>query len=96
MKLARKLVVFLGALLIASVCYAGNLFLEGNTQLDRNWGKSYETAKCHQILNPNAGENLRPVTDIEGRVAERIMEEYFKGAPKKKSSSREIGILSIK
>ena len=45
MKLASVLIVVLGALLISSVGYTGNLFLEGDTQLDRNWGKSYELQK---------------------------------------------------
>ena len=93
----KLIIAISGSLMIlASVGCARHFLYQGETQLDCNWGRSYETATYHQILNPNAGENLWPVTGLEGRVGERIMEDYVKGPPKKKASRREIGILAIK
>lgn len=83
-------------MIIPGVSHAGNMFLERETQLDRNWGRSYETAKYLQILNPDAEKNRCPVAGIEGMVGQRIMEGYIKGETKKKSSSNEMGILRFK
>jgi hypothetical protein len=40
------------------------------TLLDKNWGRSVETAKYNQILNPDAGKNLTPVEGLDGKAAE--------------------------
>lgn len=38
--------------------------------LEKNWGKSFESAKNNQILNPDAGKNEEPVVGINGEAAE--------------------------
>ena len=48
----------------------------GTTELDRNWGRSFDTAKSSQILNPDAQKNLDPVVGLGGGAAEMIMEAY--------------------
>lgn len=48
----------------------------GTTELDRNWGRSFDTAKSSQILNPDAQKNLEPVVGLGGGAAEMIMEAY--------------------
>jgi hypothetical protein len=49
---------------------AGNLPEAKRTEiLDTNWGKSVETAKSNQILNPDAGKEPTPVEGLEGTVA---------------------------
>ena len=68
----------------------------GETALDRNWGRSFESAKHQQILNPEAGKNVEPVVGFEGAAEEKIMEGYIAGGRSKKQSSSEIGILTIK
>jgi hypothetical protein len=62
------------------------------TALDRNWGRSLESAKYQQILNPEAGKNLEPVVGLEGPAGEKIMENHIAGEKTKKQSS----ILTIK
>lgn len=64
--------------------------------LDENWGRSFESARYNQILNPEAGKNLEPVVGLEGPAAERIMEGYISGDAKKHKPASEIGILTIK
>ena len=46
---------------------------ENNTPLDKNWGRSYESARYNQILNPEADKNLEPVEGISGPAAEKII-----------------------
>ncbi len=48
----------------------------GTTELDRNRGRSFDTAKSSQILNPDAQKNLEPVVGLGGGAAEMIMEAY--------------------
>jgi hypothetical protein len=49
---------------------AGNLpEAERAEILDANWGKSVETAKSDQILNPDAGKEPTPVEGLDGTVA---------------------------
>jgi hypothetical protein len=48
------------------------------TLLDSNWGRSFEAAKYNQILNPDAGKDLDPVEGLDGRAAEKNMEQYRK------------------
>ena len=50
--------------------------------LDMNWGKSYETAKNNQILNPDASENLDPVTGLDGQASEYTVNKYKKSFEK--------------
>jgi hypothetical protein len=77
-------------------CYKGNIVSpsQPETQLDKNWGKSFEAAKYNQTLNPEADKNLAPVEGIEGSVAERIMEDYKKGEQKKESRPSAFGIMT--
>ena len=56
---------------------AGNLPVGKRAEiLDMNWGKSLETAKNNQILNPDAGENLDPVLGLDGKAAEYGVNKY--------------------
>ena len=48
------------------------------TLLDSNWGRSYETARTQQMLNPEAGKNLNPVEGLDGDAAMRSLEHYRK------------------
>jgi hypothetical protein len=92
----RVVLAISGALIIiAGAGCTGNSSCQRGTQLDRNWGRSYETAKYNQILNPEAEKDSTPVTGLKGQVGERIMEDYVKGPPKKKSSRRGIGVLTV-
>jgi hypothetical protein len=46
------------------------------TLLEKNWGRSVETAKYNQILNPDAGKNLTPVEGLSGKAAGNTVEKY--------------------
>lgn len=70
---ARCLIVIglIAALSIFSGC--------GATKLDKNWGKSFESAKYNQILDPEAGQTPEPVAGLDGQAAERTLGTYRKG-----------------
>jgi hypothetical protein len=53
-----------------------NTTLHKSTELDDNWGRSYETAKYRQILNPEASKNLDPVVGLDGQAADASVKKY--------------------
>jgi hypothetical protein len=44
--------------------------------IDKNWGKSYDSATSGQILNPQASKNLKPETGLNGNAADAAMKKY--------------------
>jgi hypothetical protein len=62
---------------------AGNL-PEGERMdyLEQNWGKSFESAKKNQILNPEAGKAVEPVIGLDGVPAEYNANKYKKAFEK--------------
>ncbi len=73
-------VILIGMVAVLSIMLwgcAGNLPDTQRTEaLDMNWGKSYESAKNNQILNPEAGKNLDPVVGLDGEAAGHSMKKY--------------------
>jgi len=45
--------------------------------LDKNWSRSFETAKYNQILNPDAGKEAGPVSGLDGNAGENITDKYL-------------------
>ena len=43
--------------------------------MDRNWGRSQETARYQQISNPDAGKEPDPVVGLDGDAAVRNLEQ---------------------
>jgi hypothetical protein len=101
-KMMRHHISLVAALAILSVLgawgCAGNIpEAERYNILDRNWGKSFESAKNNQILNPEAGKNLEPVTGLDGQAAEENVEEYretFKAGPSRQVYDLNLGTIS--
>jgi hypothetical protein len=79
---AKRITVctFLISLAMILVGCAGNMpEPQRYYDLDSHWGKSFETAKKNQILNPKAGKEEAPVTGLDGQAAATAMDEYRKG-----------------
>ena len=89
------LVGLIAALAMLPSCGGKSAYIQQETMLDKNWGRSYESAKYNQMLNPDAGKNPDPVAGMDGQAAERSIEKYRKGEGKKKDSN-EYGIVTIK
>ena len=87
--------VILTIALAISLGCAGNT-AQKETMLDKHWGKSFESMKYNQILNPDAGKNLDPVVGLDGQAAEQAMDKYrkdFKGKPSKKVYNLNVGTI---
>jgi hypothetical protein len=76
-------------------CGTRQYYAGGETNLDANWGKSFESMKRNQILNPEAGKNLEPVVGMDGRTAMTLQEKHQKAEPVK-IESQPLGILPLK
>ncbi len=46
------------------------------TLLDRNWGRSFESAKFNQTLDPDAGKIWNRLTGLAGTSAENVVRQY--------------------
>lgn len=62
------------------------------TELDRNWGRSFESAKHRQILVPEAGSNPNPVHGMIGPAGERTLQGYITGGKTPRPYPSEITI----
>jgi hypothetical protein len=90
------LIGLIAALSIFSACQGTGAW-RGETLLEKNWGKSFESAKKNQILNPDAGKNLDPVTGLDGEAADMNMEKYresFKEKPPQQTYDVNLGSIS--
>ena len=65
------LIGFAALLFIAVGCAAPN-------RLEKDFGNSVNQAKSNQILNPEAGQNIEPVSGLDGEAAQAILEKYRK------------------
>ena len=75
MKMLKGNIILIVVLAVFSVVSlwgcAGNLpEAKRMDYLEQNWGKSYESAKNNQILNPEAGKTVEPVIGLDGQVVE--------------------------
>ena len=61
-------------------------------QIDANYGRAYETARFSQILNPDAENNLDPVTGFDGNAAVNTLDKYQKDFKKQDSTSKVFSI----
>ena len=68
----------------------------GDSMLEKNWGRAYETAKYNQIINYDAGKNTAAVEGLDGDAAERNMQTYKSGGPQKPKPATEFGVVTIK
>jgi type IV pilus biogenesis protein CpaD/CtpE len=56
------------------------------SDLENNFGSSFKQALANQTLNPDASENLAPVTGMDGKSAEKVLETYRKSYEKEQAA----------
>lgn len=66
--LAAVAVIIAFCVLSLGCTQQGNI-MQAETDLDRNFGRSYELQKFNQILNPDREANLDPVVGLDGGEA---------------------------
>ena len=79
----------------AMACFLGCAC--GGSNLNANWGRSFEMAKYNQNLNPEAGKNLEPVEGLNGWAADAVMAGYqgsFKGEQGAPTYNLNLGSIS--
>jgi hypothetical protein len=76
-------------LLVVSMSCANNasLMTPAESRLGENWGRSVESAKYNQTLNPDAGKNLDPVTGLDGQAADAGIQQYRKSFSQQSAGS---------
>ena len=58
--------------------------------LERNWGRSFESMRYMQMVDPEAGKNLDPVLGLDGNASENNVNKYqksFKDTEQKESTT---------
>ena len=90
-------ICLIAALVIFPSCATNNkVALQMESKLEKNWGRSFESAKYNQMLNPEAGRTPDPVTGIDGEAAEKNVQKYRKSFEKEApqgSQSMNLGII---
>lgn len=64
--------------------------VQDQTLLERNWGRSFESMRYMQMINPEAGKNLDPVLGLDGNASEHNVNKYqesFKATEQKESET---------
>ena len=80
----NRCLLIIGLLIVMTIhfgCASRNMEAKA-PYLDKNWGRSYETAKFNQIANPEAEKNLDPVKGLDAEAAKTNMEKYRKSFEK--------------
>ena len=76
----NRCLMIIGIITIMSVMLScsGTTPAHRESLLDRNWGRSYETANYMQLLNPDAEKNLEPVVGLDGNASDLNVDKYRK------------------
>ncbi|MBW2439773.1 MAG: hypothetical protein JRH12_04815 [Deltaproteobacteria bacterium] len=65
-----------GSVSIAVICACGSTAFHKPSTLDKNWGRSFESAKYNQILDHRAAKNQQPVVGLDGVASENSKDAY--------------------
>jgi hypothetical protein len=88
----KKSLIIIGIITAVSVVSACS---GSETLLQRNWGKSYETAAYNQMLNPDADKTANPVDSLDGQAAENDLKRYRDGF-KEKKAAQPVNLINLK
>jgi hypothetical protein len=87
-------IVILASLALLGGC-SSHYYHQGETPLEKNWGRAFESAKYNQTLNPDASENLAPVVGVDGEAAEIVWKDHLKTESGPKGPT-EYGVVTVK
>ena len=90
-----SVIVTIAILSILGGC-GSHYYHQGESPLEKNWGRAFESAKYNQTLNPAAGENLEPVEGFDGAAAQIAQQRYLKCGEEKKKPETEFGVMTVK
>jgi hypothetical protein len=84
--MSNKYPAYVGLAVVLFVSLGCTQAMLAPTPLDKNWGRAVEVAKDSQALNPDASQNLDPVTGLDGQAAENDIVKYRKAHAAKQGS----------
>jgi hypothetical protein len=76
--MSNRYPAYLGLVIVLFVSVGCTQAMLAPTPLDKNWGRAVEVARESQALNPDASQNLDPVTGLDGQAAENDIVKYRK------------------
>ena len=87
-----RCLIIIGIISIMSVMLScsGTTPAHKQTLLERNWGRSFESMRYMQMLNPEADKNLDPVLGLDGNASDHNINKYqesFKETEQKESTT---------
>ena len=65
-----------------------------DSTLNKNWGRSYETAKYNQMVNPEPAKKVDPITGLDGVPSGHNTKKY-KDSFKKTEPKTTVNILKL-
>ena len=88
----KRCLIIIGIISIMSVMLScsGTTPAHKQTLLERNWGRSFESMRYMQMLNPEADKNLDPVLGLDGNASDHNINKYqesFKETEQKESTT---------
>ena len=90
----RKIIVLIWLIVSFSLAI-GCAWQQSRVEMD--YGTSHQLQKYNQTFNPEAEKNLEPVTGMDGRAAQGVVENYEKRFEKetKTTTSYQINVGSM-
>ena len=76
--MSNKYPAYIGLIIVLFISFGCTSTPFLPTPLDENWGRAVEVARDSQTLNPDASQNLDPVTGLDGQAAENDIIKYRK------------------
>ena len=94
--MSTRYLMFCGliAIMLAVLSCSSTSGAREESLLERNWGRSYESAIYLQMLDPDAGKNLDPVVGLDGIAASNNLNKY-RETFKEKDSEEVVNILKL-
>ena len=75
--MSKRHLLICAVIALASFTWAcGGTPFHKDSTLNKNWGRSFESAKYNQILNHGAADNRQPVIGLDGVAAQSSQDAY--------------------
>lgn len=87
-----KKIITIGIIIALPVLFGCTSMTQREALLAKNWGRSYETARFTQIMNPDAGEIMTEEQGLDGIVVGHNYDKYQKDFQKEQDTTKVFNI----
>lgn len=84
----QKIIIIIAITIIFSVLSGCGHMSQRELMVEKNWGRSHETARFSQIINPDAGEGMVEDQSMDGVAGKYNYDQYQDDFKKQKSPSQ--------